>query len=224
MRAVGYIRVSTSRQAESGLGLADQRRKIDALAELNDYELLDVVEDAGQSGKTTDRPGLESLMAMVDGGKVDAILIAKLDRLTRSVADLGGILARLEKRGVALVSAADSINTTTASGRLVLNVLTSVAQWEREAIAERTRAALSQLRAEGKRAGQVPFGYDADADGNLLENVGEQAVLAIIGAGREAGDTWDAIADTVAQQGYTSRTGRRHSRQGLCKIWKLHRG
>ncbi len=84
---------------------------------------------------------MERLLALVDARKVDTVIIAKLDRLTRSVKDLALLLERFTRRGVALVSVAESLDTNTAAGRLVLNIMVSVSQWEREAIGERTRDA-----------------------------------------------------------------------------------
>src|SRR6185295_12688409 len=99
----------------------------------------------------------------------DAVIIAKLDRLTRSVADLAELLKRFERRGVSLVSVADSLDTRSAAGRLVLNIMVSVSQWEREAIGERTRDAMRHKRANGERVGTVPFGYRLTPDGRTLE-------------------------------------------------------
>src|SRR6202035_829475 len=101
----------------------------------------------------------------------------KLDRLTRSVADLAELLKRFERRGVSLVSVADSLDTRSAAGRLVLNIIVSVSQWEREAIGERARDAMHHKRANGERVGTVPFGYRVGADGVRLEaEPAEQAV------------------------------------------------
>ena len=97
------------------------------------------------------------LLSLVDAGQIDMVIIAKLDRLTRSVADLAELLKRFEKQRVSLVSVADSLDTSSAAGRLVLNIMVSVSQWEREAIGERTRDAMRHKRASGERVGTVPF-------------------------------------------------------------------
>src|SRR5215472_10094537 len=86
-------------------------------------------------------------------------IVAKLDRLTRSVRDLADLLERFERRDVALMSVSESLDTRSAAGRLVMNVLMSVAQWEREAIGERTREALRHKQAQGQRVGNVPYGF-----------------------------------------------------------------
>jgi site-specific DNA recombinase len=151
MRAIGYARVSTDKQADGGVSLEAQQEKIRAMAVVQGAELLDVIVDAGQSAKSLDRPGMERLRALVEARRVDAVIIAKLDRLTRSVKDLALLLERLQRRGVALVSVAESLDTNTAAGRLVLNIMMSVSQWEREAIGERTRDAMAHMKATGRR-------------------------------------------------------------------------
>ena len=225
MEAIGYVRVSTEQQADSGLSLAAQRRKIEAQSVVNDYALAGIVEDAGASAKTLDRPGWARIMRAVRAGTVDAIVIAKLDRATRSVADLGRLLEDLAKarradggRGVALVSCAESLDTSTAGGRLVLNVLGAVAQWEREATAERTSAALQQKKAQGRRYCNVaPFG-SAFIDGRRVDHAGEQDILGCIIEHRRAGLSWQGVADQLNADGHRTRTGAPWTRQGAHQV------
>src|ERR1700674_769882 len=142
------------------------------------------------------------LLAMVDGGVVKAVIVAKLDRLTRSVKDLCELLERFECRGVALVSVAESLDTGSAAGRLVLNIMTAVSQWEREAIGERTRDAMNHKRANGERVGTVPFGYRAAVDGLHLEaDPAEQGILSRIRELKVAGHTTRQIAEELNRQG-----------------------
>ena len=92
MRAIGYLRVSTEEQANSGLGLEAQEKRVRQYAELYELELVDVIVDAGASGKTLERAGLARALEVLDRGDAGALLVAKLDRLTRSVLDLGVLL------------------------------------------------------------------------------------------------------------------------------------
>ena len=135
MRAIGYIRVSTDKQADKGLSLDAQSEKIRAMAVVHGTELADVIVDAGESAKNLDRPGMERILDLVRGGEVDTVIVAKLDRLTRSVRDLADLLEVFQRKGVSLVSVAESLDTGSAAGRLVLNIMVTVSQWEREAIA-----------------------------------------------------------------------------------------
>jgi site-specific DNA recombinase len=191
--AVGYVRVSTDKQADRGVSLEAQTEKIRAMAVVQGVELTDVLVDAGESAKSLNRPGMARLLAMVDAGTVRTVIIAKLDRLTRSVADLAALLKRFERRQVSLVSVADALDTRTAAGRLVLNIMVSVSQWEREAIGERTRDAMAHKRANGRRVGNLPYGYSVSADGSTLTpDAAEQATLTHI--------------RTLAAQGLSTRT------------------
>jgi DNA invertase Pin-like site-specific DNA recombinase len=104
MKAIGYVRVSTDGQAEQGVSLEAQEAKIRAMATVQGAELFEVIVDGGESAKN--RPGLQRLLAVVDSSKVEAVIIAKLDRLTRSVKDLCSLLELFEKRSVALISVA----------------------------------------------------------------------------------------------------------------------
>ena len=134
----------------------------------------------------------------MDSGAVDTVIIAKLDRLTRSVADLAELLKRFERRGVSLVSVADSLDTRSAAGRLVLNIMVLVSQWEREAIGERTRDAMHHKRENGERVGTVPFGYRMAVDGVHIES--EPAEQAIAGRIREMKAEGFTLREIAAEQ------------------------
>jgi DNA invertase Pin-like site-specific DNA recombinase len=214
LRAIGYVRVSTDQQADGGVSLEAQAAKIRAMAVVQGVELVDVIIDAGESAKSLQRPGMARLLALVEAREVDTVIIAKLDRLTRSVADLAELLKRFERRGVSLVSVADALDTRSAAGRLVLNIMVSVSQWEREAIGERTRDAMSYKRTRGERVSRhLPFGFRLAVDGRLEPEPSEQAILAIVGELRTAGGSWQAIADELNRQGKVTRAGAPWQRQ-----------
>lgn len=200
-KVVAYLRCSTEGQAINGVSLAVQREKVEGYAKLYGLDLIATVEDAGLSAKTLDRPGLTEALALLDKGEAEALLVMKLDRLTRSVRDLGALIDSHFSEGKAdLMSVQDQIDTRSAAGRLVLNVLVSVAQWERETISERTRSALSHKKATGKVYGHTPFGFDR-ADDNLVPNAAEQAVIERIKALRVAGVALGKIADAMNADG-----------------------
>src|ERR1035438_9937124 len=119
MLTIGYIRVSTDRQAEQGVSLEAQDAKVRAMATVQGAKLDEVIVDGGESAKSLNRPGLQRLLSLVKTGKVRAVIIAKLDRLTRSVKDLCDLLELFDKKNVALVSVAESLDTASAAGRLV---------------------------------------------------------------------------------------------------------
>ena len=142
----------------------------------------------------------------MEEGKVRAVIVAKLDRLTRSVKDLCELLERFERRGVALVSVAESLDTGSAAGRLVLNIMGAVSQWEREAIGERTRDAMRHKRSQGERGGNIAFGCRLAGDGQHLEpHPAEQAVLAEIQWLRSQRATLRGIAAALNQRDLRTR-------------------
>ena len=205
-RVVGYVRVSTDKQADQGISLEAQCEKIRQYAALYDLALIDIIVDAGVSAKTLKRPGLQQALDMLKSGKAEALLVVKLDRLTRSVKDLGELLERYFTK-YALMSVSDQVDTTTAAGELVLNILMSVAQWERKAIGERTKEALHHKKANGEKlGGDCPYGYRV-AEGKLIADPAEQTMLAAIRQCRTEGYTLREIAAELTRQGDTTRKG-----------------
>ena len=212
MRVVCYCRVSTADQADGGISLEAQVAKMQAYAALYDLTIVEVVTDAGESAKSLNRPGLRAALAMLKAEKADGLLIVKLDRLTRSIADWQDLIDAYfgERGGKQLLSVNDSIDTRTAAGRLVLNVLITVAQWERETIGERTKEALRHKINRRQRVGKVRFGYDLAADGvSLVENPAEQRTVALIRDLRAAGCTLRQIAAALTARGILTKEGNR---------------
>ncbi len=208
MKAVGYVRVSTDKQADRGVSLEAQAEKLKAMAVVQGAELVGMIVDAGESAKSLCRPGMERLLALVDAGAVDTVIVAKLDRLTRSVSDLAELLKRFGRRNVSLVSVADALDTRSAAGRLVLNIMVSVSQCEREAIGDRTRDAMQHKRANGERVGTLPFGYRLASDGVHLEpEAQEQEIVATVRDLSRGGCSTRRIADHLNQHGYRTRRG-----------------
>lgn len=182
--------------------------------------------DAGASAKTLDRPGLNQALGMMKAGKADALLVVKLDRLTRSVRDLGTLVEDWFSGGRwALLSVSENIDTRSAAGRLVLNVLASVAQWEREAIGERTSAALAYKRTQGQfTGGRAPYGHRVATDGDTLEpDPAEQAIIAAAREARAAGLTLRAVGQELARRGLVNRLGKVFGQAELCKMVRAAR-
>jgi DNA invertase Pin-like site-specific DNA recombinase len=208
MKTIGYVRVSTERQAERGSSLEAQAEKIRAMALVQGVELTDIIVESGESAKSLQRTGMTRLLALVEAGQVKAVIVAKLDRLTRSVKDLCELLERFERKGVALVSVAESLNTGSAAGRLVLNIMAAVSQWEREAVGERTRDVLRHKRSQGLRVGNLAFGFRLAPDGvHTQDDLAEQAVIAEIRELRRRGATLRGIAKQLNERGRRTRRG-----------------
>jgi DNA invertase Pin-like site-specific DNA recombinase len=205
MKAIGYIRVSTEEQATQGVSLDAQTEKVKAYASLYDIELIEIITDAGVSAKTLDRPGLNKALAMLEAGEAEALVIVKLDRLTRSVRDLDHLLENYFASRFSLMSVQEQVDTRTASGRLVLNVLMSVAQWERETIGERTSQALQHKKAQGEHIGGVGFGYQVT--GKKLAKAKDHETVTAIVEMRGQGMTLTAIADKLNSESIKTARG-----------------
>lgn len=212
LKAVGYTRVSTDKQADRGVSLEAQLEKIRAMAVVQGAAVVDVITDAGESAKSLERPGMARLLAMVDAGEVQVVIIAKLDRLTRSVRDLGDLMERFNKKGVSLVSVAESLDTGSAAGRLVLNIMTAVSQWEREAIGERTATAIRHKRAHGRVYNHTPYGYTREGD-VLVSLPTEQAVIDRIRVAKANGGSLRGIADALNADAVHTKYGRQWAAQ-----------
>ncbi len=226
MKLIGYIRVSTAQQANQGDSLDVQRDKITCYCELHDHVLVDTYEDIAASGKDLQRRGLRAALEALEGGAAAGLVVFKLDRLTRSTADLGRLLERFEERSIALQAVAESLDTSTAAGRMVVRMLGVVAEWERETIGERTSAALQAKAANGEyTGGGIPYGYVLADDGSTLnEDPQEQQVIESIRAYRAAGMTLSAIADRLEDLGYENREGRPFNPATISRISKREGG
>jgi len=172
-RRSGTVRcaVYTRKSSEEGLdqefnSLQAQREACEAFINSQRHEgwvcLRAAYDDGGFSGATMDRPALQQLLADLTAGRVDTVVVYKIDRLTRSLADFAKIVEILDARGASFVSVTQQFNTTTSMGRLTLNVLLSFAQFEREVIGERIRDKIAASKRKGMWMGGVPpLGYQA---------------------------------------------------------------
>jgi DNA invertase Pin-like site-specific DNA recombinase len=159
---VGYIRVSSTEQADSGLGLAAQRATIEAECSRRGWNLTAIHQDAGLSGKAvSNRPGLADALKDVETGVAGGLIVSKLDRLSRSLKDFAELMERAQKRGWNLVACDLGIDLSTPAGEFMANVMGSAAQWERKLIGLRTKEALAAKRATGVRLGRPRILADA---------------------------------------------------------------
>ena len=208
---IGYIRVSTDKQEAEGVSLEAQRSKIAAYCALYDYDLVGIREDVG-SGKTMKREGLEGALKDLCGIRAKGLIVVKLDRLTRNVADLSSLIDGWFSPKAAceaeVISISEHIDPTTASGRMVINMMGVISQWEREQIGERTSEALSYKRDNGKVYGPVPFGYDRNGD-DLVVNEDEQEIVTWMLERRTESWGWKRIAGGLNTLNIPSKNGGR---------------
>jgi len=196
MQVLGYVRVSTEEQSDSGAGLEAQRRAIEAECVRRGWQLLEVVEDAGFSAKDLKRPGIQEALRVLEEGDAKALVAAKLDRLSRSMIDFTVLMATAQKQGWALVALDCAVDTTTPAGEAMANVLATFAQFERRLISQRTREALAVKKSQGVRLGRP----------RTIPN----EVVRRIKRERAKGKSLAAIADALNADGVpTAQGGRR---------------
>lgn len=197
MRTIIYTRVSTNEQAVSGLGLAAQTATAERECSLRGWEIVARLTDEGVSGSVAPekRPGLAEALRMLRKGQADALVVAKLDRATRSVGDLCALLDSFGKTGSAFVALDLGIDTTTTMGRAMAQMASIFSEVERNLIGERTSAALQVLKAQGQRLGR-PITLDDDVRVRITRE-------------RAEGRTMQSIADGLTADGVpTARGGR----------------
>lgn len=211
MKVVGYARVSTDKQADDGVSLDMQADKIRGYCGVYNLELYEMIVDAGESAKDLKRPGIQKALEMMESRVVEGIVVYKLDRLTRSILDMGAMIEKYFKKGRRLVCVEMQIDTSTATGILMLNMLMSFSQYERELIGERTRAAMQHKISRNEHAGEIPFGKRLSLDGiHLEEDPNEQRSLAAIRAFRNAGFSIRDIAAQLNSRNFPARGNRWH--------------
>ena len=218
LRCAIYSRKSTEEGLEQSFNSLDnQRESAEAYIKSQAHEgwqcLPDRYDDGGWSGGNMERPALRQLLIDIEAGKVDCVIVYKVDRLSRSLLDFARILETFEKHQVSFVAVTQQINSATSMGRLMLNVLLSFAQFEREIISERTRDKIAATRRKGKWAGGHPIlGYDVDGHTRLLVNEYEAAQVRDIFALYLEQEALLPVVVELERRGWTT------------KRWTTHKG
>lgn len=194
LKAITYGRVSTGRQAASGISLDDQAEKLADLVSARGWVHVAHLTDPGLSGrKMTNRKGLQEALARLDQGEADVLIAAKIDRVSRSTLDFAKLLDQAERKGWKLVVLDADVDTTTAAGRLLVDVVSAAASFESRRIGERQKAVHAVRRSQGMRAGQAP----------LLP----KAVRLRIAVDRAAGRSMNGIAAALNDEGVPTAKG-----------------
>ncbi len=219
VRCAIYTRKSTDEGLDQEFNTLDaQREAAEAYIASQRMEgwlaLPDRYDDGGFSGGNMERPALQRLMDDAEAGRIDCIVVYKVDRLSRSLLDFARIMEVLDRQNISFVSVTQQFNTTNSMGRLTLNILLSFAQFEREIISERTRDKMSAARRKGKWVGGVPIlGYDVDPrGGRLMVNETEAALV------REVFETY------LREEGLVSTAKVLNQRGLTTKRWKTRKG
>jgi DNA invertase Pin-like site-specific DNA recombinase len=155
-KALGYVRVSTDEQAENGGGLDAQRSAIIREAQHRDWELVDIIgEDAGASGKSLERVGLQRAIAKLDKRQADVLVVSKLDRLSRDLVEGLQVMKRAQRKGWSVVALDVGVDTSTPSGEMFANINLTFAQYERRIIGQRTADGMRAKKAAGTLKGTI---------------------------------------------------------------------
>lgn len=192
MQVLGYVRVSTDEQGDSGAGLEAQRKTIETACTARGWTLVCIEQDVA-SGAATNRPGLGRALDAVAQGDADGLIVAKLDRLSRDVEEAAALVKRFRTKRWTLVVLDLDIDTSTIMGEGMAMVAATFAQMERRRISERTREALAVKRAQGVQLGRPR---------TLPESVRRQIVRA-----RRRGDTYSRIAERLNERGVPTAQG-----------------
>lgn len=191
--AVGYCRVSTDGQGERGYGLDAQRAVIDAVVEKQGWNLAEVYVDVASGKSTKRRPELARALLELDAGHAQVLVVAKLDRLSRSLLDFAGLMATAQEQGWGIVADDIGVDTSSINGELVANIIMALAQWERRIIGKRTKDALAEVSASGVRLGR-PVSTSPDAE-------------AVVRVMRRQGSSYGAVAKALNTEGLPTAQG-----------------
>lgn len=209
MDAIGYIRVSTEDQVKEGVSLDNQREKIKTYCQLKDFNLVNIIEDAGISAKNLKRPGIQKVLELTRKKKVNAVVVYKLDRIFRSIVDALETTKLFDRQGISFHSIQETLDTKSAMGRFFFTLTAALGEMERKIIGERTKVALSHKRSRNeKTGGDIPYGFNLASNGLLVENETEQRVIRSIHRLRGKGHSLRKICRKLEQEGYRTKRGK----------------
>jgi DNA invertase Pin-like site-specific DNA recombinase len=201
LRMLGYSRVSTDEQVDSHAGLDAQQHMLERAFEYEGWQCAGLLADEGVSGKDLERPELKRALEMIIDGEADGLVVAKLDRLTRSVVDFADLLEWFQLADAKFVALDLRLDTSTATGEFAASLMALVAQWERRTIGERTRVAMAAKRQRGEATG-LP---------SLLDETHREVRERILEL-RDEGLSRTAIAEQLTREGWKTARG--------AKIWR----
>ena len=206
-QAIGYLRVSSTQQAQEGASLEAQQAKIEQWCLANGYELVNVFKDEGISGKRMDtRQGLQDALASIKKG--NAFVFYSMSRVARSTKDMLAIGELITKKKADMVSLIENIDTTSASGKMMFQMLAVLAEFERNLVGERTATVLQNKKANSQvYTNQTPYGFKA-VNGRLEQVKQEVKVVTEIQQARAKGQTLQSIADSLNSRNIPTKTNK----------------
>ena len=220
-KVIGYVRVSTTIQANEGISLDNQIKKIKSYCELNDLELISIVKDEGISAKNLKgRPNAINMLNKAVKNKY-SIVVYKLDRMFRNTVDALTTISQMDKKGVVFHSINEKLDTSSAMGKFFITMLAALAELERNVVSERTKDALQNKKAQGFRVGNIPFGWSLTKNNEkLIKNENEQIILKKMKTLKKKGLSFQKIANYLNSKGLSTRTGGQFKKQNIHQILK----
>jgi len=211
MNVIGYVRVSTDDQSESGISLDAQKSRIEGYAKAKGFELSEIIEDAGISAKDLNRPGIQRVLELARRREIEGVIVCKLDRMFRSTIDALETMESFNRWGVGFYSIEETIDTKSPHGEFFLTILAAFGQMERRLIGERTKTALKHKRSNGeKTGGDVPYGYSLAKDGRTLTEIPEeQKTIALMKRLKGKGYSLRGICDELEKKGCLTKMGKK---------------
>lgn len=208
MKALGYIRVSTKMQSEKGSSLEVQELKIRDYCRLMDYELEEVFEDRGISGMSVDkRDGYRELVCYMKSNQVDVVVVHSLSRLGRRMRDVIEFMEMLKKQGIKFYSIKESLSNDDKVGGLIVNILSSINEFEVETIRERIKDVKRSKKERGLVYGRLQYGFKRDGD-KLIRDENEMQVVKRVKNLRTRGYSWKKIAIRLNEENIKSKEGK----------------
>jgi len=204
---IGYVRISKA--TEAGLSIESQTNQINAYAASKGIKISEILVDDGYSGKNLNRPQLVKALEIVKSGKASGIVVASISRLSRSVLDVENILEN-DLNGRQLIALDMNIDTATPSGRLIVNIMSGLYQFERSNLRQRTKNALTVKRNRGEALGRpdrVRYGFEKGANGLLVPSEKEQAIIELARQLKSQERSNSNVAAIINRRGYRNRAG-----------------
>lgn len=206
MKVIGYVRVSSKKQLD-GYSIKMQIDKIKRYCQLMEYDLVEIYEDRGISGMSIDkRDGYKEMLTYLMNNEIDGIVVYSLSRLGRRMKDVISLLDTLKNNGKSFYSIKENLNNNDKIGSLIVNIMSSINEFEVENIRERIRDVKREKKSKGLVSGRLMYGYD-NVDGRLVKNVEEMKVISRIKGLRSRGYSWSRISNKLNEDGVKSKYG-----------------
>jgi site-specific DNA recombinase len=221
MKVLGYIRVSSKSQLD-GYSIINQKDKINSYCKYMGYNLVEVYEDRGISGMSIDkRNGYRDMLEYLLNNEIDGIIVYSLSRLGRRMKDVIGFLDVLKRSGKSFYSIKENLNNEDKIGSLIVNIMSSINEFEVENIRERIRDVKREKKSKGLVSGRLMYGYD-DVDGRLVKNIKETKIISRVKGLRSRGYSWGKISNRLNDEGVKSKYGGVWYMSSLYNMMKLY--